>query len=217
MRASAPDPEETFVSPALAAIERERYVAYSTLARNLHWLAAALVVLYAVLRRGGDRVPLYFLAAAMVLYTLALHWPRLGAALTLSRVWLEAVLDLAWVTAVVVATGGTGSPLYFLYYTGLFTTLPAAGRAPTYAKAGAISALTLAIAVAGTTAGARGSGVAAAVLWPLAGLWLVAYFAAEAGSVGASLHQTLFLAAHTDQLTGLPNMRYFTAAADLRC
>src|SRR5258708_35642120 len=54
------------------------------------------------------------------------------------------------------------------------------------------------------------------LLWPLAGVWLVAYFSAEAGTLGASLHQSLFLAAHTDALTGLPNLRYFTLAADLR-
>src|SRR5258708_23235989 len=54
------------------------------------------------------------------------------------------------------------------------------------------------------------------VVWPLAGVWLVAYFSAEAGTLGANLHQDLFRAAHTDALTGLPNLRYFTGAADLR-
>src|SRR5258708_13894271 len=53
------------------------------------------------------------------------------------------------------------------------------------------------------------------VVWPLAGVWLVAYFSAEAGTLGANLHQALFLAAHTDALTGLPNLRYFTLAAAL--
>lgn len=166
----------------------------------------------------GERVPLYLLAGAMVVYTLAVHWPRLGAAVALSRVWLEAGLDLAWVTGVVLATGGIVSPLYFLYYMGLFTTLPAAGRRPTYAKAGAITAITAAMAMAGGAVGPHGVGraTAADLVWPLAGLWLVAYFAAEAGSVGAHLHHSLFLEAHTDQLTGLSNMRYFTTAADLR-
>src|SRR5258708_32657877 len=54
------------------------------------------------------------------------------------------------------------------------------------------------------------------VVWPLAGVWLVAYFSAETGTLGANLHQDLFRAAHTDALTGLPNLRYFTGAADLR-
>jgi diguanylate cyclase (GGDEF)-like protein len=217
--AAAPPSEgdETFVSPALAAIERERYVAYSGLVRNLHWLAAALVVLYAVLPRGGapagplgaERLPLYALAAAVVVYTLALHWPRLGAMLAGFRVWIEALLDLAWVTAVVVLTGGLKSPLYFLYYMGLFVTLPAAGRWPAYARAGAITALTAALA-------ARQGDPIGDLVWPLAALWLVAYFASESGSVGAHLHRSLFLVAHTDELTGLPNMRYFTSAADLR-
>jgi diguanylate cyclase (GGDEF)-like protein len=205
---------ETFVSPALAAIERERYVAYSTLARNLHWLAAALVLLYAVLAR-GERVTLYVLAGVMVVYTLALHWPRLGAALAPARVWLEAALDTAWVTAVVLSTGGARSPLFFLFFTGLFTTLPAAGRWPTYVKAAAITAITIALAV--RTPGVEpGFALVGALVWPLAALWLVAYFAAEAGSVGAHLHRSLFLVAHTDELTGLPNMRYFTSVADFR-
>ncbi len=222
MDAAATDParDEAFVSPALAAIERERYVAYSALARNLHWLAAALVVLYAVLHRGaeggaGTRLLLYLLAGAMVAYTLALHWPRLGAVLTLSRVWLEAALDIAWVTGVVLATGGAASPLYFLYYMGLFTTLPAAGRRPTYFKAAAIAAISGLLAVRGA-GGAAGWRAVSELVWPLAALWLVAYFAAESGSVGAHLHRSLFLVAHTDALTGLPNLRYFTGAADLR-
>ena len=182
------------------------------------------MLLYAVLHR-GDRVPLYLLAGVMVLYTLALHWPRLGAALTTARVSFEAALDLAWITAVVLTTGGARSPLYFLYYMALFTTLPASGRWPTYAKAAAITAATAAMAMLRPAVAAAGGGavaemaggpVAGDLVWPLAGLWLVAYFAAEAGSVSAHLHQSLFLAAHTDALTGLPNMRYFTTAADLR-
>ena len=39
-------------SSALAAIERERFHSYSQLVRNLHWLAAALVVLYGLLAQG---------------------------------------------------------------------------------------------------------------------------------------------------------------------
>ena len=49
--------EETDLHPlesssALAAIERERFHSYSQLVRNLHWLAAALVVLYGLLSQG---------------------------------------------------------------------------------------------------------------------------------------------------------------------
>jgi diguanylate cyclase (GGDEF)-like protein len=215
MPTEAPQPAgaESFESPALAAIERERYVAYSALARNLHWLAAALVLLHAVLGR-GDRLPLYALAGVMVLYTLALHWPRLRAVLAPARVWLEAGLDLAWVTTVVLFTGGATSSLFFLYYMGFFTNLPVAGRWSTYAKAGAITAITVATAV--VRDGNAGWQVVSELVWPLAGLWLVAYFAAEAGSVGAHLHRSLFMVAHTDELTGLPNMRYFTSVADFR-
>jgi len=54
------------------------------------------------------------------------------------------------------------------------------------------------------------------LVWPLTGLWLVAYFSAETSMLGADLHRSLFVAAHTDALTGLPNLRYFTAASDLR-
>ncbi|HXU32241.1 MAG TPA: GGDEF domain-containing protein, partial [Thermoanaerobaculia bacterium] len=44
----------------------------------------------------------------------------------------------------------------------------------------------------------------------------VAYFCAEAGPLGVSLHRSLYVAAHTDELTGLPNLRFFTTSADLR-
>jgi diguanylate cyclase (GGDEF)-like protein len=224
-------------SGAFAAIERERFHSYSQLVRNLHWLAAALVVLYGLLshgvklrtllaggfRLGSDLATLLVLAGAMVLYTLALH-SRLFARFTVEeRMWAEYGVDLSWITAVVLFTGATLSPFFFLYYIPLYASTPATSRRQTYGKAVAITALVLGVILplgAGTTTGwspswdwLRHSGN---LVWPLAGLWLVAYFSAEAGTLGANLHQSLFLAAHTDALTGLPNLRYFTIAADLR-
>jgi len=119
------------------------------------------------------------------------------------------------VTAVVLVTGGPSSSLYFLYFMGLFTTLPAAGgRWASYAKAGLVTAITVGMVL--SRDGDVGWSVVTELAWPLAALWLVAYFAAEAGSVGAHLHRSLFMVAHTDALTGLPNMRYFTSIADFR-
>jgi diguanylate cyclase (GGDEF)-like protein len=224
-------------SGAFAAIERERFHSYSQLVRNLHWLAAALVVLYGLLshgvklkallaggfRLGSDLATLLVLAGAMVLYTLALH-SRLFARFTVEeRMWAEYGVDLSWITAVVLFTGATLSPFFFLYYIPLYASTPSTSRRQTYGKAVAITVLVLGVILplgAGTTTGwspswdwLRHSGN---LVWPLAGLWLVAYFSAEAGTLGANLHQSLFLAAHTDALTGLPNLRYFTIAADLR-
>ena len=97
----SPPRGDLFVSPALAALERERYASYSVLVRNLHWLAASLVVLYAVLQGPRESAALYALATAMVVYTLLLHSTALGARLGNRSAWLEAIVDLAWVTAVV--------------------------------------------------------------------------------------------------------------------
>jgi len=224
-------------SSALAAIDRERFHSYSQLVRNLHWLAAALVVLYGLLsqgvklstllsggvRLGSDLGTLLVLAAAMVLYTLALH-SRLFARFTVEeRMWAENGIDLSWITAVVLFTGATLSPFFFLYYIVLYASTPTTGRRQTYGKAIAITVLVLGVILplgAGTSSGWAPSwrwlNLAGNVLWPLAGVWLVAYFSAEAGTLGVNLHQELFLAAHTDALTGLPNLRYFTIAADLR-
>lgn len=213
---ATPPPAHT---AALAALERERFESYSDLVRNLHWLAAALVLLFATIHRGRGPLPLYGLAAAMVAYTLALHSPVLAGISGRARVRLETALDLAWVTAVIAFSGGSGSPFFFLYYAVLFAATPDGGRAHTYLKAGA--ATLLAAGVVGREVGGGPlavwlGAVVGELLWPLAGLWLVAYFAAESGTLGARLHRSLFLAAHTDALTGLPNMRYFTALADLR-
>lgn len=224
-------------SSALAAIERERFHSYSQLVRNLHWLAAALVVLYGLLsqgaglstvltggvRLGSELGTLLVLAAAMVLYTLALHSRLFDRFSVEERMWAENGIDLSWITAVVLFTGATLSPFFFLYYIVVYASTPTTGRRQTYGKAIAITVLVLGVILplgAGTTAGRTPSwswmGLAGNLLWPLAGVWLVAYFSAEAGTLGASLHQSLFLAAHTDALTGLPNLRYFTIAADLR-
>ncbi|MBV8202172.1 MAG: GGDEF domain-containing protein [Acidobacteria bacterium] len=224
-------------SSALAAIERERFHSYSQLVRNLHWLAATLVVLYGLLAHGvklstvlaggvqlrSDLVTLLVLAAAMVLYTLALHSQLFARFTVEERMWAENGVDLSWITAVVLFTGATRSPFFFLYYIVLYSSTPTTSRRQTYGKAIAITVLVLGVILplgAGTTIGWSPSwdwlGVAGNVVWPLAGVWLVAYFSAEAGALGATLHQSLFLAAHTDALTGLPNLRYFTNAADLR-
>jgi diguanylate cyclase (GGDEF)-like protein len=224
-------------SNALAAIERERFHSYSQLVRNLHWLAATLIVLYGLLahgvplssllsggvRLGSDLGTLLVLAAAMVIYTLALH-SRLFSRFTVEeRMWAENGIDLCWVTAVVLFTGTTLSPFLFLYYIVLYATTPTTSRAQTYGKAVAITLLVLGVVLplgAGTATGRTPSWewvrLGGNLVWPLAGVWLVAYFSAEAGTLGAHLHQSLFLAAHTDALTNLPNLRYFTIAADLR-
>ena len=208
-------------SSALAAIERARFDSYSSLVRNLHWLAAALVVLYGLLFPTSERPTLWSLAGVMMVYTLLLH-SRLFARLPVEeRVWLESAIDLAWITAVIVWTGATRSPFAFLYYIVLYSSMPTASRRETYAKAGAATLLLLSVAAlaAGRSLPAGAAGFWAAgrsLVWPLTGLWLVAYFSAESGSLGADLHHSLFVAAHTDALTGLPNLRYFTAAAGLR-
>ncbi|MDP9120005.1 MAG: GGDEF domain-containing protein [Acidobacteriota bacterium] len=221
-------PDETSLqtlesSSALEAIERERFHSYSGLVRNLHWLAAALVVLYSVLHKGADRLTLWSLAGVMVLYTLALHSPLFERFSVEERVWAENSIDLSWITAIVLFTGATRSPFFFLYYIVIYASTPATSRRETYLKSGLVTVLVLGIILplgASTTLGLAPSdqwwAPAGNLVWPLTGVWLVAYFSAEAGTLGANLHQSLFLAAHTDALTGLPNLRYFTAAADLR-
>ncbi len=208
-------------SSALAAIERERFHAYSSLVRNLHWLAAALVVLYSLLFPASDRLTLWWLAGVMMVYTLLLHSQLLARLAVEVRIWLETAIDLAWMTAVVFSTGGIGSPFFFLYYIVIYASTPQVSRRQTYAKAGLASVLISGVAAfsAGRflPEGAAGWWTAGGnLIWPLTGLWLVAYFSAEAGTLGADLHRSLFVAAHTDALTGLPNLRYFTAAAALR-
>ena len=224
-------------SNALAAIERERFHSYSQLVRNLHWLAAALLVLYGLLSQGVTLstllsggvhlgpylVTLFVLAGAVVVYTLALH-SRLFARFTVEeRMWAENAIDLAWITAAVLFTGATLSPFFFLYYIVVYASTPTTSRRQTYGKALAITALVLGVILplgAGSTTGRLPGwdwlSLGGNLVWPLAGVWLVAYFSAETGTLGANLHQSLFLAAHTDALTGLPNLRYFTIAADLR-
>lgn len=211
-----PDTLET--SGALAAIERERYRSYSSLARNLHWLAAALVVLYAVLTPEAPRLLLYASAAGVVAYTLLLHSPLLTGVSVSGRIWVETAFDLTWVTAVLMLSEGVRSPFFFLYYMVLFTGSQASDRLTIYLKAGLASVLAIGLVGVIASGGAvvNIGQLVTHLVWPLTGLWLVAYFTAESGSLGADHERSLYLAAHTDGLTGLPNMRYFTLAADLR-
>lgn len=216
--AASAAPHHLESSGALAAIERERYAAYSDLTRNLHWLAAALVILYGLLVDDAPRSALYGLAAAMVAYTLVLHSPLLRRLPVALRIGLETAADLAWVTAVVAGTHGVASPLFFLYFTVLFAGSPTTSRAAHYLKAGLASMLAVGV-LGGLSAEAPAFGLiyaASALVWPLTSLWLVAYFTAESGNLGARLQRSLFVEAHIDALTGLPNLRSFTGVADLR-
>ena len=218
--AAEPAPRALETSSAFMAIERERFHTYSLLTRNLHWLAAALVVLYSLLAPGADRLALWSLAGIVVINTLALHSRLFDRFPVEGRIWLETALDLVWITAVVAASGGAGSPLFFLYYMAIYAGPPAASRRRAYAKAGAATLLAAGVVYwLGRQSGAAGEGWGVAfeaLVWPLTGLWLVAWFSAEAGSAGADLHHRMFVAAHTDALTGLPNLRYFASAAELR-
>ncbi len=206
-------------SSAFFAIERERFAAYSSLMRNLHWLAAVLVLLYSVLTPNANRLGLWGLAALVTFYTLILH-SRLLWRLSLGvRVWLEAALDLTWITAVLVVTEGAHSPFFFLFTIVLYAGNPSTTRGPLYGKAALATALILGVLVPievrlhPTTAWGEAAGD---LTWPIVGIWLMAYFFAETGALRASVHRSLYLAAHTDELTGLPNLRFFTGAADLR-
>src|ERR1700724_3068302 len=136
-------------SSALAAIERERFHSYSQLVRNLHWLAGALGVPYGVLsqgarlstvltggvRLGSELGTLLVLAAAMVLYTLALHSRLFERFSVEERMWAENGIDLSWITAVVLFTGATLSPFFFLYYIVVYASTPTTGGRQTYGKA----------------------------------------------------------------------------------
>ncbi|MEP7009533.1 MAG: GGDEF domain-containing protein [Acidobacteriota bacterium] len=224
MAATPTSPPDRTLEPsnALAAIERERFRSYSLLVRNLHYLASALVVLYPLIQPQADRLILWSLASVMMLYTLTLHSRLLARFSVDRRVWIEGWIDLLWITAVVLFSGATESPLFFLYYIVLYESAPAAARRQTYAKAGLASLLMLAVLLPLDgrfgPVGPREEWPALIghLVWPLIGLWLVAYFCAEAGPLGVSLHRSLYVAAHTDELTGLPNLRFFTTSADLR-
>ncbi len=209
-------------SNALAAIERERFRSYSLLVRNLHYLASALVVLYPLIQPRADRLVLWSLASVMMLYTLTLHSRLLARFSVDGRVWIEGAIDLLWITAVVLFSGATESPLFFFYYIVLYESAPAAARRQTYAKAGLATILILAVLLpldgrlGGVGPSEEWPALVGHLVWPLISLWLVAYFCAEAGPLGVSLHRSLYVAAHTDALTGLPNLRFFTTSADLR-
>ncbi len=224
MAGHRPNPLARTLEPsnALAAIERERFRSYSSLVRNLHYLASALVVLYPLLQPKADKLVLWSLASVMMLYTLTLHSRLLARVTVDSRVWIEGWIDLAWITTVVLFSGATESPLFFLYYIVLYQSAPAAARRQTYAKATLASLLMVAVLLpldgrfdpAGPTE--AWPALFGHLVWPLIGLWVVAYFCAETGPLGVSLHKSLYVAAHTDELTGLPNLRFFTTSADLR-
>jgi diguanylate cyclase (GGDEF)-like protein len=98
----------------------------------------------------------------------------------------------------------------------IYASTPTIGRRQTYLKAGAATLLIIGVAFRLDLENLDWRAAVASLIWPLMGLWLVAYFFAESGNLGANLQRSLFLAAHTDALTGLPNLRHFTAMSDLR-
>ncbi|MEW6775950.1 MAG: GGDEF domain-containing protein, partial [Bdellovibrionota bacterium] len=167
--------------------------------------------------------PPLWLSLYMILYTLAFHYIELPGFSEHRKMRIEGWIDLFWITLVIASTGMAKSPFVFLYYIVIYGNAPAAGRRSTYAHAAIAAVLVLCLSPFDgeslvfrfVTAGEWLSNLRG-LLWPLTGLGIVAYFSAEAETVGAAKERTLFLEAHMDDLTGLPNMRYFTRAADLR-
>lgn len=199
---------------ALETIERERYQAYSDLVRNLHWLKAALVGLYAVL---NPDLTLALLALYMALYTIAMHHISVGGLSARTRMQVEGWIDLLWSTLVIGFSGGVHSPFVALYYVVVFIGTPYTQRRHIYSKAaGATVALLLVVVLSGLLDGPLTAASLSAVVWPLAWLWTIAYFAAEVAGLGSAIHRSLLFQAHTDDLTELPNMRCFTRVADWR-
>ena len=158
-----------------------------------------------------------------MLYTLALH-SRLFTRLPVDRrIWIEAFLDLTWITAVILFSGRDPSPLFFLYYMVIYARRPrwAAAR-PTPRPARRPSGLGVVFLMDGAhpaalSAHARGM-VGAGRKPGLAAHGALAggLFLRRSRQPGCNLHRSLYLAAHTDALTGLPNLRHFTAMSDLR-
>jgi len=205
---------------ALELIGHERYVAYSGLVRNLHWAAAVLLALYAWLYPAEA---LWYLLAAWCGYTLAFHYVRIPGVRESAKIAVESWIDLLWISLVAWLSGGARSPLIFLYYIPVCSSAPLMQRSQVYLRALAAVSFVLVLGIfldesydPAWSLRRTALEISPVLLWPLMGLWIVTYFAAEFFSADAGVRRSLLLEAHTDDLTGLPNMRYFTRAADLR-
>ena len=221
-RREEPAPRLLEPSSALAAIERERFHSYSSLVRNLHWLAAALVVLYSLLYPAADRLALWWLAGLMMVYTLALH-SRLFARLSVEkRMWAETASTSPGSPSSSCGPAPRSAPSSSSTTS---SSMPARRRPraarptarPPSPRSWSLGVTCRSPPAAGRrrersgwwSAGRGSSGRSPASGWSPTS-------PPRSGTLGANLHRSLFVAAHTDALTGLPNLRYFTIAADLR-
>jgi len=220
------------------AIDLERFRSYSRVSRILHFLSAALLLLYdlvgpkerlvyefsgvAEVFRTPEAYPALapwlaperLLPGFVVLQTVLFHYllpEKVFSART--KLAAESWLDLLWITAAVALTGGDRSPFVFLYFIAILNAAPTQTRTAAVVKAAASSGLLVAASVIADTGGER---PLTAVIWPAAFLWIGSYLSGSFENIARSLNEQLLRETVRDDVTGLYTFRFFASLSDGR-
>ncbi len=193
------------------AAPRDDHAAFLRSIAQVDWLALAVVGLY--LLADPARLARPMLAGGVMLafaaFLLAFRWRRFPVRSPRLRIVLDAVVTMAFITAISAQAGGPASPLVNLYLLPIVLAAVTLGRRGTALVLVAVALCWLALFVLNREPIEPGLAFFARILGELGPFVLVAYLTQRlAGSILSARRQIADLA-ERDGLTGLVNLRSF--------
>ncbi len=186
---------------------------YQRVVRVVSFLFLGAVLVVATLTGGPSQIPL-FLLIALGAFLIVLFQDLLpSAGLGHWRLTLEALASVAFLTALVMLSGGFASPYFFGYVLLVgAAALWSSGFGPTLLAAVASSAYVLAVLIAGPLPLAAGA--LAQVAFNLVALSLITYVGAVIGREQRSAREDALRLSRFDLLTGLHSRAFLAASLD---
>lgn len=197
----------------LLAIEQDELKGFSRTTAEIEWLLLVLVLIYLVAggaseeSRAAISMALFFFAA----FILGLHYVRFYRQETRVKIALETWVMIVFITWVLWYAGGVRSPLLNLYLLPIIASALILGKIMTFFEMAAIALCFMALQYDPRTRGFATVAYWGELLTLLAPVILVAYITTMLSADIRFALEKIKRVSDTDDLTGLYNMRAFSA------
>jgi diguanylate cyclase (GGDEF)-like protein len=216
MPISSPSAPDVAVREAAPNIEQEELRGISRTVAEIHWLLIILVLLF-VIYGNADKESEAAMAAALFFYTafvMAFRYANFYKHESRWKVALETWAMIAFITWVCLYTGGLASPLLNTYLLPVIASALTLGRLTTLIEVALIAACQVFIGGSFSAANLLSLSFLGSFAAQIAPVILVAYIVTMfSADIRYGLSKAKLLS-ETDDLTGLPNMRGFSIAAN---
>lgn len=203
-------------APSDSEINPEGLRRYDNRIAHIEWLLVALVLLYSQIGAHFFRTPPVLLLPVVLLagYILLARYCGLNRLWTNWDVRVDAWVMTAFTTAAVGLTGGLESPLLSLYFVVIGASAIMLSAPAAFAVTGVVSLCCGAWGWQSWRSHETFGPDWVRSLLILFSFWLVAYLAATLSKEKGAALKKIFVLSHTDEVTGLWNMKMFTKMAN---